>query len=74
MDASVRRDNLPRGVRYHVPGRNVKLNLDFRTAGENVTVIDKGSDFNVYSSTSQGAIPAYGYIFNTVYNANHLHL
>jgi len=27
-------------------------------------VIDRGSDFEMYSSTSKGAIQAYGYVFH----------
>ena len=35
-------------------------------------VIDKGSDFEFYSSTSKGAIQAYGYVFHagTLYRSS----
>jgi hypothetical protein len=41
-----------------------KLSLPYRTDGGNMIVIDKGSDFEMYSSTSKGAIQAYGYVFH----------
>jgi len=43
---------------------DTKLNLSFRTDGGTMIVIDKGSDFEMYSSTSKGAIQAYGYVFH----------
>jgi len=43
---------------------NRKLKLSYRTDGGNMIVIDKGSDFEMYSSTSKGAIQAYGYVFH----------
>ena len=57
-------DHIPCGVSFG-PLRKMEIKLKLsRTAGGHMIVIEKGSDFEMYSSTSQGAIQGYGYTYH----------